>query len=419
MKVSLASATSLLAFLLLDGREAVADPIIKVGTSVPFYYALGSTWDAGTDTASPVDSTETYRFTPLVTGVAATTESYSGSTPYFLVGPSPLAKLASSGRSDGNPSSLRGTMNLRGTDSAGNSVFVGTSGDFSLSDTQAAFSPAASASFGYTLPQAAKGATTAEEATTPADGNDQTKVDDLPAAAEITRSGHGDLAGNGTLDDPNGSVSPNPGSMTASGRTVSAASAKNTAPAIPGYTYNPLSRGTSTSAAAPGASNGTSRGTGVSQAVTGAAGGVEVGRAFSDSNPGASVFNTRNPVDKGSVGPAASRTSSSAIHNEAVKAFFTALQRGAGDVNPVDASLANLTVNGYRTVGADASSFNVTSRPDGSVVTQSATVPVPIKVVGTGSGELPSSLTIFAAGSKALDGAADSFTFFFDRGAAP
>jgi hypothetical protein len=43
-------------------------------------------------------------------------------------------------------------------------------------------------------------------------------------------------------------------------------------------------------------------------------------------------------------------------------------------------------------------------------------VALPIKVVGSGSGELPSSLTIFIAESKASDEAADALSYFFDRG---
>ena len=140
------------------------------------------------------------------------------------------------------------------------------------------------------------------------------------------------------------------------------------------------------------------------------------GRDFTDSRPGASVFGAHDPLADSPAGPASARVSSNSVHDEAVKAFYLVLQRADSDANRGDTALVSLTADGYTMAVADASSFNVSSRSNGSVETRGATVPVPIRVIGTGIGELPSSLTIFAAHSAGVGGAGDSFGWFFDRG---
>jgi hypothetical protein len=75
-----------------------------------------------------------------------------------------------------------------------------------------------------------------------------------------------------------------------------------------------------------------------------------------------------------------------------------------------------LAADGYTDSGRDASAFTVWSAPDASGAMHDATVPVPIMAVGTGGGELPSSLTIFTDESAAIDGEGDSLSYFFHHG---
>lgn len=127
MRASLASVTVSLAVLLLGGREAVADPIVTAAAAIPFYYVLGTTWDAGTDRARTINASDTNRFLSLTTGAASTTGGYSGPVRAFPVEQSELARLAAPDPDDGTHPSLRRPA---GTGSAGNSVFVGTAGHF-------------------------------------------------------------------------------------------------------------------------------------------------------------------------------------------------------------------------------------------------------------------------------------------------
>jgi hypothetical protein len=400
LRASLASATSLLALLLLEGREAAADPIIKAGTPIPFYYALGRTGEAGTDTVSPVDAPESYMFTPLTTGVASSTGGYSESSPYFGLGQSVLARLASSATdlantTDGELSNLHRTSSPNRAISAGNSVFVGTSQGFALLDEALALPSAASASFGYTISPAAKGAAAANAATVAADGDDQTQID---------------------------------GAATEHGSRVETVVVTPAGAGTPGYTYAPFGTGTPASAAPAAFGNGVSGG-GVSGggisgggnsgggkvSQPGAAKSPDGGRVFSGSTPGASVFDTHEPAATALAGPASSSTLSRARHNEAVKAFYLMLQQAAGDANPGDAVKGPaLAAEGYAPAKADASSFTVSFHPSSSIVTREVTVPVPIRVVGAGGGELPSSLAIFSADATALDAGNDLIAYPLD-----
>jgi hypothetical protein len=344
LRASLASATSLLALLLLEGREAVADPIIRVGTAIPFYYVLGDTWEAGTDAPAPVQS---FTFTPLTTGVASTTGGYGGSGADFLAGQSVLTRLNTSNTvttntSDADLASVRANRRQGGTVNSGNSVFVGTSANALLLDGPSAIPSAASASFGYTMPSS--GGVKAPAVLT---HDEQSKIVPADTGSAIVRD---------------------------SGAPV--------------YTYTPLGRPTAVS---PKTSEATGR--------------------VSGSVPGASVFDARDPVAKGSV---AARLPSGAVRDATVKAFSLVLQRAASDAKRGDVAQVTLTAGGYKIASGDIASFDVSSRTDGSVVTPGAIVPVPILVVGNGGGELPSSLTIFTAESTALDGGGGSFLYPFD-----
>jgi hypothetical protein len=95
LRASLASATSLLAILLLNGGQAAAVPIISLGTSTP-YYRLDSTWEAGAGSADAGDASASYTFTPLTTGTTTSTASHSGTAPYARATQAALASQISS-----------------------------------------------------------------------------------------------------------------------------------------------------------------------------------------------------------------------------------------------------------------------------------------------------------------------------------
>jgi hypothetical protein len=115
------------------------------------------------------------------------------------------------------------------------------------------------------------------------------------------------------------------------------------------------------------------------------------------------VFYTANPVADAPVGPGSSKPTSRATNTEAVNSVYQALQR-----TTVQATLA---AGGFRTAESDPSTFSVSPQPDSS-----APVPVPLKIVVSGTGELPSSLMIFAAASASGDDAGDTLSFFFNGG---
>jgi hypothetical protein len=111
LRASLVSATSLLALLLLGGSEAGADPIISVGTSVPFFTVLGNQFDAGTEAAGRSSATQSYMFTPLTSGAAATVRPYADPTPVRSL-PSPPVVDTPFGRQS---SALPGVASGRGS----------------------------------------------------------------------------------------------------------------------------------------------------------------------------------------------------------------------------------------------------------------------------------------------------------------
>ena len=216
----------MLALLLLEGREAAADPIIKAGVATAFYYVLGNTWDAGTDTAGATNAGEAYIFTPLTTGGASMIEGTIDPAPYFSVGQTVLAKLAATARRDSNLSNLRRPNGPGETVRAGNSVFVGTTGSFALLDSPSALPSAASASFAYTMsPTAGSPALDTGTAAAPVNGDGEIKTGGSPVLT-------------GTVGTP-----AIPSSMAVGGRTVSPFSGTHAATPRPEYTYAPLIAG--------------------------------------------------------------------------------------------------------------------------------------------------------------------------------
>jgi hypothetical protein len=339
VRASLASATSLLALLLLEGPEVAAAPIITAGAPIPFSYVFDSTADAGTETPSPSNAIGTYTFTPVTT--ASAPSDRAAFNPYLPVSQSPPANRVAPNTPD---SQLLRSHGGAETGGASNSVFVGTGGDVPLLDNPFVVPTAASASFNYTIPTPPKDADSPRTMTTPADRDDQTTSD------------------------------------------------TETSPS----TYTPLDREIATSQSMPGESNPPSAGANVSPPAPGTRNRSGIGAASIETTPGsietATVSGRRPPLANGSAGPASPRTASAMNQASARKAFDLTLQR---IIREARRSNDSLTADGYAIDGMDLTAFNVSSVSAGSVVTRDTIVPIPIKVVGTGVGELPSSLTIF------------------------
>jgi hypothetical protein len=404
LRASLVSATSVIALLLLEGGKAVAGPVIDTSAPPPFYHVLGTTASAGYDPATPGTAAATDAFASLTTGAASTTDGDTGSMPYFAVGQSVLARLADAAPPNGevNPTSVRKTLGSGAATGTGNSVFVGTSANRALLDSPVNLLSAASASFGYTIAPAGKGANGVSPSTAPARNlPGQTNPEGAPAAA-------------GGLPEPAATAErldvPAGGATTNAGADGSA------------YTYTPLRRGTGKAALAPRLGTGNT-GADFSQTMTVApkgqasgsptSSGPATGRGFAVSVPGGSVFIARQVNADRSAGPRPSRMTPNATNSALVKAFYSVLQQAGSDTTQ---SNKTLTSEGYKTAEADPLDFTISSPSDGPSAIHVATVALPIKVVSSGSGELPSSLMIFMPASTTSDEAGDPLSYFFNRG---
>jgi hypothetical protein len=361
LRASLVSATSLLALLLLDGREAGADPIIGMGTSVPFFTVLGGQFDAGTEAVGGSSAIQTYMFTPLTSGAAETADGYTGFTPYFqVVAPSTFSRVAID-PADSDLPSLRSSEPQGGTKTASNSVFVGTSESQALLDTPAGMAAAASSSFSYTIPARIGRADDTSMPTAFLYGGDGTRPE--PAAS-----------------DPAPVRSP-------SSPPASAAPFGGQSPALPGV----ASGGGSAAFGSVGP---------VGVPPTGTGG----GRFLPGLVAGASVF------DAAAADPATTKTPRSAIREQVENVLDLGIRPDPKDGNRAEVNRDGSTVMDLRMTSLDPTTFTVCCVPGGSPV------PVPMPVVGTGAGELSSSLTIFTAAAATLSDGDDSFAFFFDPG---
>jgi hypothetical protein len=347
LRASLVSATSLLALLLLEGREAVAGPIITVGTSVPFFTVLGSSFGPGIEAAGRSSVTETYTFTPLTTGAAATADGYTGFSPYFLNTAS-AANRVTINPGDSDLPALRRSGSVRRTEGASNSVFVGTGGGVALLALPPSMAAAASASFSYTIRAMGKDADAVSVPGSPGD-DDPTGRDALPVPGE-------------TAAAPVRSVSP-----------------------LEGSDGRPVGPDAWTSLASVLKQSG-------------------AGRFLPGIGQGASVF-AGATTDRPAVSPASDGVVR-AIRDEVAKALYLAVGQAPNETNR--ANIVSAAVKGIEMGPPDVSTFAIASVPAG--------VRVPIRVVGTGPGELASSLTIFTAEAAALGDADDTFAFFFDPG---
>jgi hypothetical protein len=223
LRASLASASSLLALLLLEGHEVHAAVVLSDATSAFGNVLVGGpsasianfatvtggigttmTLSAGSTVFGPgaqqIFSTitvspfvgGTYTFTPTTTGstsatitirdgITASTVTLTGtgvapletiavSNPYVLVGQTGPVSLTVNNIGNGNLSGAGTISNLRGSVASSASVFIGSGGSFSLQDSTAGAASITSATFGYTFAPTITGAASTTVATTFSNG---------------------------------------------------------------------------------------------------------------------------------------------------------------------------------------------------------------------------------------------------------
>jgi len=230
LRAILASATSLLALLLVEVQETraaptggsvsspsldfgnvlVGDAAVSLSDIATINGGAGTTLSFGTpsspfggggQTVAVTNNTSqslvgTFTFAPLTTGAAtpqnvlvsdvgaggtftspialsgsgvAPSQAITSSNPYVLIGQSGPVSLTVSNTGNGNLSGRGTVSNLRGTVSASNSVFVGTGGSFSLGDSTQTTTPT-TATFAYTFAPTKVGAASTVVSTTFANG---------------------------------------------------------------------------------------------------------------------------------------------------------------------------------------------------------------------------------------------------------
>jgi hypothetical protein len=136
--------------------------------------------------------------------------------------------------------------------------------------------------------------------------------------------------------------------------------------------------------------------------------GAELGRFLPGLVAGASVFDAA-AADQ-ATGPAAAKTPRSTIREEVEKALYLGVRPAPNDGNRAEVNRDDATVMDLRMASPDPSTLTVSSMPGGPAVK------VPMPVIGTGAGELSSSLTIFTAAAATLSDGDDGSGFFFDPG---
>ncbi len=229
------------------------------------------------------------------------------------------------------------------------------------------------------------------------------------ATVTVSNIGDGNKSGAGTISNLNGTIGTSLGTGFAAKvgnpTTVSLADSAST---TLGFTFNPVSRGTSNATTTFSFSNGDTAGTNKAQAVSASIAAQGVGPEFQSklgvttNTPtavaGGATAATGPTINFGSVGYGISATQYLEIANITT------------DPDGGNASLTNLTLNSFTLGGLDASKFSL-GLPGGTVVTKGTSVFLPITVLSTSLGFLNSTLTVFTDQSVALGGIGDTFTF--------
>jgi hypothetical protein len=354
---------------------------------------------------------------------------------------------------NGNLAGTGGNYNLNGSVTGGNSVFVGTTPpSFTLTDNSKGVVTTSSKSFGFTFTPTTAGSTGQQTqsttvTTTFTNGAAGTNAAAAPVtttltaiavapvqavnsiatplyvragtsastAITISNVGHGNLSGAGAVSNLNvTSITPSLGAgFVASGGNASSASLADSASTTLGYTYTPISRGTSaTTTVSIALANGNSAGTNLSQSVSSTITAAGVGPIYASSIQG--TTNTPVAVANGIAGAASSTISFGSLHYASSQTVFLALQNTTSDLNGGNAALTNLTIEKFSISGGNAAAFSVSSFTPGSIITEGSTLLIPLAItVSSGIyGALSSTLTIFTDESVGLGGlTGDTFTY--------
>jgi len=175
-----------------------------------------------------------------------------------------------------------------------------------------------------------------------------------------------------------------------------------------GYTFSPVSRGTSNATTTFSFSNGNTSGANTAQTVTASISAQGVGPEF-QSKLGVTT-NTPTPVAGGATAASGPTIDFGSVGYGISATQYLLISNITTDPNGGTDALTNLTLNSFTIAGVDASKFSV-GLPGGTVVTKGSSVYLPITVLSTTLGVLNSTLTIFTDQSVALGGVGDTFTY--------
>lgn len=225
----------------------------------------------------------------------------------------------------------------------------------------------------------------------------------------ISNVGNGNLSGAGSISNLNGTISNSLGTgFTAKGGNPTTVSLGDTASTTLGFTFQPISKGTSSVTSTFTLSNGSTDGKNTAGTVTASvsAQGVapELQTKFN------SVVNTATAVAGGATAASGPTISFGSVGYGVSTTVYLNLANITTDPNGGDNTLTDLTLKSFTLGGPDASKFSV-GLPGGTVLNKGGSVWLPITVLSTTLGALASTLTIFTDQSVALGGVGDTFTY--------
>ena len=231
----------------------------------------------------------------------------------------------------------------------------------------------------------------------------------VTSTVSISNVGDGNKSGAGSISNLNGTISNSLGTgFTAKVGNPSTLSLADSASTTLGFTFQPVSKGTSNVTSTFTLSNGSADGKNTAATVTASvsAQGVapELQTKFN------SVVNTATAVAGGATASSGPTISFGSVGYGVSTTVYLDLANITTDPNGGDNNLTNLTLNSFAFGGPDASKFSV-GLANGTVISKGGSVWLPITVLSTTLGALASTLTIFSDQSVALGGVGDTFTY--------
>ena len=360
----------------------------------------------------------------------------TGNVGFVLVGQSTAATVTVNNSGNGNLSNMGVSSNLNGSVSAaGNSVFSGAGGLFSLKDNTTSafaytFKPTGTGTVTTTAPISfSNGETSANKsgaASTSLSGTGVAPVNAVtgPAGTTYVRTGssgtatvtvanvgNGNLSGQGAVSNLQGTLASLPGTgFTANVGNPASANLGDGAATTLGFVYAPgTNRGVSTATVTASFSNGSTAGTNAAQTVTAVVTAQGVGATY-QSQVGTTV-NTPTAVANGATvttGPTLNFGTLGKITSATVNLF---VRNVSVDPNGGNANLTNLTIEKFIIAGPDGANFTTTLAP-GTVIGEGGSVMIPITfVAGNTTGLLSGTLTLFTDENSTLGGIGDTFTY--------